>query len=238
MVFVKNLINNANVFFEKNKKQIDAVQKLKKDQIYALDLTEKETNQLEELFKQSNLRKDFIENISAIKLLTSQIKSIQKQHVLLVGEKIFKVREILRQMGGEKTTFSSWINLVFSTKSSAYNALAYYEFFINLPNDQAKQLFQAIPHKAAYVLAARKGDVDRKVTVLKQISGKNNQDAIRIVNTHFPSTKPTNIGFVKDDEYRNKEISKKLLEVVNEIHSGLVLTDYNINLLKYVFELI
>lgn len=235
---MKKLINNANLFFEKNKKQIEIIQRLKQEQTFVLDLSSKETSQIDDLFSQQTFRKDLTDGIDSIKILTSQIKSIQKQHILLVGEKIFKVRSIIQKMQVSYTTFSSWINLVFPTKSSAYNALAYYEFFIHLPNDQTKQIFQSIPHKVAYVLAARKGAYEKKVTILNQLLGKKNQDAIRIVNAHLPSSRPALLNLNPSQSLKNKIISEKLLDIVNEIDNGLCLSDYNINLIKQIMDLV
>lgn len=235
---MKKLINDANMFFEKNKKQIAVVQKFKQEQKNVLNMSSKDSSQIDELFNKIQLQKDFVENISSIKILTNQIKSIQKQHVLLIGEKIFRVRALIQEMEEGNTTFSSWVSLVFPTKSSAYNALAYYEFFIRLPNDQSRQVFQAIPYKAAYILAARKGSYDKKTTILQQIIGKNNQDAIQIININFPSSKSVCINLNQDHSSRNKVISEKLLSVVKEINDGLHLSEYNINLLKHLISLL
>ncbi|EPJ29225.1 hypothetical protein CP09DC78_1085, partial [Chlamydia psittaci 09DC78] len=166
---MSKLTKEASAFFQKNQENTTK-EFLKKEfamDVFSVSLSDIEKEQIENLVVSQNSKFDeeYNRGLASIKLLTGQIKSIQKQHVLLIGEKIYKVREILKNMNSPDTTFSSWINLVFRTKSSAYNALGYYELFISLPDKNTKSLFQSIPYKTAYLLASRKGSVKDKLKV-------------------------------------------------------------------------
>ncbi|WP_366235950.1 CT583 family protein [Chlamydia buteonis] len=237
---MSKLTKEASAFFQKNQENTTK-EFLKKEfamDVFSVSLSDIEKEQIENLVvsQHSKFDEEYNRGLAYIKLLTGQIKSIQKQHVLLIGEKIYKVREILKNMDSPETTFSSWINLVFRTKSSAYNALGYYELFISLPDKTTKSLFQSIPYKTAYLLASRKGSVKDKLKVLGKISGLSNALAIDILNKFLPPLKSSQTERRIDFEEKNKEVSEKLMDILKIISSGLELSEYNKNLLHQLFE--
>ncbi|EPP36083.1 CT583 family protein [Chlamydia avium] len=240
---MNKLAKEASAFFRKNQESTTK-EFQKKDlslDIFSVTLSAEEHEQIENLVVSQNIQLDtnHSNNLATIKLLTGQIKSIQKQHVLLIGEKIYKVREILRNMCSPEATFSSWINIVFRTKSSAYNALGYYELFISLPDKHTKSLFQSIPYKTAYLLASRKGTIREKINVLGKICGMSNTSAINTLNKFLPSLRNNTelkITTESDVERRNKYLSEKLLEILEIINSGIDLSDYNKNLIHQLLD--
>ncbi len=120
--------------------------------------------------------------------LTVQIKAIQKQGIILLGEKIFKAREIIRKNSSKRTSFSSWINISFKTKSSAYNALAYYELYSKLSTEVLKKSFINIPYKAAYKLSSKNINIEDKEKMIPYLSGLSNSEAMSIIG-NFPCVK-------------------------------------------------
>ncbi|ANG66610.1 CT583 family protein [Chlamydia gallinacea] len=235
---MNKLSKEASIFFQKN--QENTAKEFQKKElsldIFSVTLSDEEHEKINNLVINEDEKLDVNHNLAAIKLLTIQIKSIQKQHVLLIGEKIYKVREILREMRSPETTFSSWINLVFHTKSSAYNALGYYELFISLPDKHTKSLFQSIPYKTAYLLASRKGSIKEKITVLGKIRGMSNTLAISVLNQFLPSLRSNDELQVNDVEKKNKFLSSKLIEVLEIINSGINISEYNKNLIHQLIE--
>ncbi|EPP35488.1 hypothetical protein CP10139811_1550 [Chlamydia ibidis] len=237
---MSKLVKEASNFFQKNRENVEKEFQRKdvSTNFLSVSLNQDEQDQIESLIinHYEDLGEPHSEALNAIKLLTSQIKSIQKQHVLLLGEKIYRVREILQRINSPETTFSQWINIVFHTKSSAYNALAYYELFISLPDSDTKTVFQSIPYKTAYLLASRKGTLEDKVKVLGEIRGMSNTSAIHVLNRHLPSSRSVSLHLPNYSEDRNKIISNKLIEVLNLLGNGLELSSHNINLLQQLFE--
>lgn len=236
---MNKLIKEASVFFQKNRKSVKEEFQRKEivENAFAVSLTPSEINQLDNLLSKHDLEGREKDVFFSIKTLTCQIKSIQKQHVLLIGEKVYKVRELLKTIGSSDTTFSSWISLVFSTKSSAYNALAYYELFISLPNKDEQILLQSIPYKAAYLLASRRGSIEKKMDVMRKMNGLPNTSAIFILNKHLPSLREISLTHVyESDEAANKIISEKLLELLKLVCSKIQLSEHNINLMKQLFD--
>ncbi|WP_348664168.1 CT583 family protein [Chlamydia vaughanii] len=237
---MSKLVKEASAFFQKN--QENTVKEFQKKEVsldvFSVSLSNDEQEQIESLIvsKHSKLDEEYNNGLASIKLLTGQIKSIQKQHVLLIGEKIYKVREILKRMNSPETTFSAWINFVFHTKSSAYNALGYYELFISLPDKETKSLFQSIPYKTAYLLASRRGSVKDKVKVLGKIGGMSNTSAIDVLNKFLPSLRNLQSESLINFENKNKLLSEKLMEALKIVCSGLELSEYNKNLLQQLLE--
>ncbi|WP_108897167.1 CT583 family protein [Chlamydia serpentis] len=236
---MSKLIKEASIFFDKNRKS--AKEEFRKKEViqdvFSISLTSSEINQLDCLFSKQSPENHNQDVFLHIKNLTSQIKSIQKQHVLLIGEKIYKVRELFKAIGSFETTFTSWIDLVFSTKSSAYNALAYYELFIGLPSKSEQLLLQSIPYKTAYLLASRKGPIEKKIEVMKKINGMPNTSAVFILNQYLPPLREIGSKHVyESDQSVNKAISEKLLDLLHLVCSGTKLSEYNINLMKQLFD--
>ncbi|WP_100933919.1 CT583 family protein [Candidatus Chlamydia corallus] len=236
---MSKLVKEASIFFQKNKKNTEEEfqkKEITKD-VFSVSLTLSEVNRLDSLFSKYSFEDRKKDVFFSIKTLTCQIKSIQKQHVLLIGEKIYKVRELLKTIESSDTTFSSWISLVFSTKSSAYNALAYYELFTYLPSKTEQLLLQSIPYKAAYLLASRKGSIERKLEVMKKITGLPNTSAISILNKYLPPSREISLSHAyESDEAVNKIISEKLLDLLRLVSSKVQLSEYNLNLIKQLFD--
>lgn len=177
---------------------------------------------------------DFERKISSIKLLTSQIRAIQKQEILFVGERIYKVRELIKQMKNPDRTFSAWINHVFPNKASAYNALAYFEFHSKLPSLEDKATFQSIPYKAAYILAARKADITTKIEVVNSIKGMSNDQAIQVLNLKLPSSRKNNTLYQKQENSLDLHIYELLIGVFSLIKKSKKLSQQNKKLLKTI----
>jgi len=113
-----------------------------------------------------------------IKTLTSEIKGIQKQNLVLIGQRIEKAREILKNY--KTGTFTKWLKYVFSSKQTGYNILAYYLFLTALPQD-LQEVFKKLPQKAAYVLASREAEMQDKMHILQDptLNSENILPAIR-----------------------------------------------------------
>lgn len=105
------------------------------------------------------------QDFQQIKALTAEIKGIQKQSIVLIGERLDKVRTLLRTY--REGTFTQWLKSTFKSKQTGYNILAFYEFYASLPSTELKNIFTSLPQKTAYLLASRAGDMDAKVQILQ-----------------------------------------------------------------------
>jgi len=121
-----------------------------------------------------------------LKNIAVEIKGIEKQGVLLIGERLFKAREIFGHYEKGNESFSSWLNIVFKHRSTAYNFLSYYELYKSLPNIELRNRLKEMPHKAAYILASRKGDITKKTEVIEKYSELRADEIIAILQDVFP----------------------------------------------------
>ncbi len=128
----------------------------------------------------------FKQDIAQLKALTAEIRSIQKQSALLLGERVFKAREILKKYRNGTTTFTQWISTTFSSRRTAYNCLSYYELYCALPEEKLKTKLQAMSHKAVYILATRTGSWEKKITIVDKFSHLKQDEIIPIIRKTFP----------------------------------------------------
>lgn len=173
-----------------------------------------------------------------IKQLTSEIKGIQKQNLVLIGERIDRARSILKSY--KDGTFTKWLQHVFSSKQTGYNILAYYLFLMTLPED-LQETFKRLPQKAAYVLASRDGDLQTKIEILQDpaMDAENILPAIReklpLAENDRRKTKGASLLLAENllktmeklnasKSMLNEEIKEKLLSVRSLIDEILRLT--------------
>lgn len=134
-----------------------------------------------------NITKEQAEqDLHQIKLITAEIKAIGRQGTILMGERVYKAREILKSY--KDGTFTKWLQITFGSKKTGYNMLSYYELYKELPDNEHKENFKKIPQKAAYILASREGDIQRKATIINTFHHLRAQQFIALIQEEFPNT--------------------------------------------------
>ncbi len=118
--------------------------------------------------------------------ITAEIKAIHKQQVLLIGERMYQVRELLRNYGDGQNTFTKWIESVFGSKRTAYNILRYYEFYNELPTLELRNHFKKLPLKAAYCLSNRQAALEKKVGIIQNYVDQKPDDLILLIKEQLP----------------------------------------------------
>lgn len=215
-----NYEKEASFFLNKN--NISSVSKFGSNKVSCtvlnfteVKLTDKEEEKVRLLLNESSDKKD----VKSLLELTIQVKAIQKQGVILLGEKIFRARKIIRKNSSKKTSFSSWINMFFKTKSSAYNALSYYELYINLSTEKLKGFFLEVPYKAAYKLSSKNVCLEEKERIIPHIVGLSNSEAMSLISK-LSSNNVLTIDFDSQKERASFEkIKSSLMYVLGEVVS-------------------
>lgn len=171
-----NVVSQANPF-----NSIFEIQPLDEKTLHAIDRL------MYELVKPENANEEQVRNdLAQLKTITLEVKAIEKQGVLLIGERLFKAREILGKYGRGIESFTAWLNITFKHRSTAYNVLSYYELYKMLPNPELQKKLKEMPHKAAYVLASRKGEIEQKVEIVEKCHEMRADDIIAIIQDKFP----------------------------------------------------
>jgi hypothetical protein len=154
------------------------------------ELADSEIDNLKQIFEQCSLQTSFEEEIekdfSQLVQITSELKAIQKQAVILVGERICAVRKIFKRHGGEGIGFTAWLSLAFNARKTAYNAMAYYELYSALPTEDLKTKMKQMPVKVSYVLASRTAPEKLKFSIIDSYQGEKQREMLDRIEEHIP----------------------------------------------------
>ena len=128
-------------------------------------------------------KKKISEDITGLIELSSQIRAITKQSIVLHGERIFRGQEILK--GYKRGTFTAWLELTYGNRQTPYNFLYYYILYRELPS-KTRKLFQKIPYRIAYMLGSRGGSLDDKIQVIEKNHKKSQKELLILIEEIFP----------------------------------------------------
>jgi len=148
------------------------------------DLSIQEKERIEEILhafceEEGRLSSD----LEQLLFLTSEVKAITHQAVLLHGERIQKAQEILRNY--KEGAFSSWLIATYGNRQTPYNFLRYFEFW-RLLSDKQKTQIELMPRQAVYSLASREGELQKKLGVIESFSGETKAELLRLIRDLFP----------------------------------------------------
>ncbi len=191
----------------------------------AQKMTEEEVRSMQEIFSEhmagQNDEEAVRDDFRNLVQLTTEVKSIQKQAVLLIGERIARVRIILQKYSDERGAFTKWLKHTFNTLKTAYNALSFYEMYNVLPDDDLKKNFKAMPQKASYILASRQGDFGVKCDIIRDYKGERQKEVIELIAEKLP--------LAQGDKRGKQELGAKTLLEMEQL---IDLLDRRIGLIK------
>jgi hypothetical protein len=148
-------------------------------------LNEKEKLDIETLLKNYSEEENqsFDADLKALMMITSEVKAITNQAVILHGERIKKAQEILKKY--REGAFTAWLYTTYGNRQTPYNFLQYYEFYTSLPQSLHTKLDQ-MPRQAVYSLASRSGEMEKKELIVKNYSGEPKQEILKLIRLEFP----------------------------------------------------
>ncbi len=120
---------------------------------------------------------------SALSIITSEVKAIANQAVILHGERIKRAQEILRKY--KDGAFTAWLYATYGNRQTPYNFLQYYEFYTSMPSTM-HPLIDQMPRQAIYSLATRDGPMERKKAIVKDYAGQTKQELLKLIRIEFP----------------------------------------------------
>jgi hypothetical protein len=153
------------------------------------ELEEREASSIEQLVIQYAMpchvsKSQSIQDVEEMKQLTAEIRSVGKRCLVLIGERVFKVRDILKRY--KEGSFTQWLIGTFGCRRTGYNYLTYYEFYKQLPNNELKEGFKKFPQKFAYKLASRKGDIGIKCDIVREYCTFPLEEIYKIIDEMLP----------------------------------------------------
>lgn len=174
------------------------------------DLNPEEKNKLETLLIEniSNERCEIKDDLLHLNRITAEIKSIGRQGILLVGERVFKAKALLKPY--KDGTFTRWLEFTFGNRKAGYNMLSYYELYTAIPTKLLKDKFYQMPLRAAYIISSRDIELEEKLALIEKCYNLKNEQIISFVQEAYSI-----------EDKRGKQISTSLLKKLTHIVKDL-----------------
>ena len=123
------------------------------------------------------------EDFLLLSSLTSEVKAINNQAILLHGERIKKARDLLKSY--KEGAFTAWLMATYGNRQTPYNFLQYFELYTELSPLLLPKLDE-IPKQAVYALASREGPFEKKQEIIKNYKGEPKQEFLALIRREFP----------------------------------------------------
>jgi len=150
---------------------------------HSVELSQKERDKLAEILKEhQEPQKDVEGDLRKLVFITSEIKAITTQAILLHGERIKRAQELLKSY--KEGAFSEWLISTYGNRQTPYNFLQYYEFVEKMPH--LRNLVDQMPKQAIYTLASRTGPLALKEKIVTEWKGETKEDLLRAIREIFP----------------------------------------------------
>lgn len=181
-------------------------------------LNQNEEHALEQLLRDNYdaktvSREQFPNDLVLLKHSTQEIRAIANQGAYLIGERIAKVREVLKRYKQE--TFVKWLEMAVGSKKSGYNFLSFYELWKDLPNNEVKDKYQRMPKSIAYMLASRSVGLSQKITFIDKFFDLKPRLLLLELRKSFPS--PRSSAGVGDAVSQLKDLLEKISEEIKHL---------------------
>lgn len=129
------------------------------------------------------LEEQVAEDYKNLTRITSEIKAISSQSILLHGERIKKAQDLLKNY--REGAFSEWLTSTYGNRITPYGMLRYFELYNEIP-PHARLKIEHMPRKAAYTLAIRSADLKTKIKLIEEYNGENQKQTILLIKELMP----------------------------------------------------
>ncbi|MCK4934937.1 MAG: CT583 family protein [Simkaniaceae bacterium] len=151
------------------------------------NLSLKDASSIEELLsKYKGENCDLKSDLESLTTLTSEIKAITNQAVILHGQRIKKAQEILKNY--TDGAFSAWLVQTYGNRQTPYNFLQYFELYSRLA-PPLREKMDEMPRQAVYSLSSRKGPQKSKEQFISEYQGENKRILLEKLRRTFPLAK-------------------------------------------------
>jgi len=175
-------------------------------------LSGREKNSLERIFLQYGSEgENFKADLEALTQVTSEVKAIDAQSVILHGERIKKAGTILKNY--RTGAFTSWLLITYGNRQTPYNFLLYYELYEQLSKENRLKV-EKMPKQAVYTLAAREGALKDKEQMISAFAGESKQELLLRIREKFP---------LPSGDRRTSDCGESALKVLSRLHRDLIL---------------
>lgn len=183
------------------------------------ELSHSEKEILSQLLKKfASQGQDYQEDLKQLITLTSEVKAINNQAIILHGERIKAAQEILK--GYRDGAFTTWLINTYGNRQTPYNFLQYYEFYTKMPQT-LRPLLEVMPKQAVYTLASREGNIDEKQLIVQNYQGETKKELIEIIRDTFP---------ISEKDKRKQSIGIGMINSLERLRQNLMSNKNSITL--------
>lgn len=129
---------------------------------------------------------DLDEDAGVLSAITSEVKAIANQAVILHGERIKRAQSLLKKY--KEGAFTAWLYAAYGNRQTPYNFLQYYEFYMAMPA-LVHPLIDQMPRQVIYSLASRSGSLRKKEEIVKNFRGESKRILLQKIREEFPLSK-------------------------------------------------
>jgi hypothetical protein len=215
-VFVSNVKSALSKRFEKNAEKPTKMDRLAEQtssgtlssfsgvfKVDALSFDEKEAiKQLLDVYKQQSQAID--KDLEYLCAITSEVKAINNQAIILHGERIKKAQSIL--INYKDGAFSQWLLQTYGNRQTPYNFLQYYEFYIS-SSEAIQKAIDLLPKQVIYTLASRAIIKEIKEEFILSYKGETKAELLAKIRDLFP---------LDDEDKRSQKIGDQVLEYLKK----------------------
>lgn len=160
-------------------------------------------------FAQEDGSTEIDDDLKSLIMLTSEVKAINNQALILHGERIKAAQTLLKRY--KDGAFTSWLITTYGNRQTPYNFLQYYEFYLSLPQT-LRPLIEIMPKQAIYTLASREGTLEEKQLIVENYQGETKKELIQIIRETFP---------ISESDKRTKSIGLGLINTFEKARQSL-----------------
>lgn len=130
---------------------------------------------------------DIVDDTRRLLTLTSEIRAINNQAILLHGARIKKAQQLLKSY--KEGAFTKWLVTAYGNRQTPYNFLQYFELYNGL-DSSLKEIANDMPKQVLYSLSSRPIPPQKKEEFIKKFKGESKTELLKKLRDQFP-TKPS-----------------------------------------------
>jgi uncharacterized protein UPF0137 len=198
------------------------------DAMFAVqELNEKDSRAIEKIlvdgYEPGVLSEEVLEsNVVELKQITQELKAINTQGGILVGERISKARGIFKNY--REQSFRDWLKLTYGSLKTGYNYLSFFDLYVALPEDLKVKL-REMPARAAYILASRDAPIERKAEIVENHALEPAKNIITVIQEtlgHNNIKKRTKNPVIDQVLHSMKRDVNKLARMKGQLNAGQI----------------
>lgn len=141
-------------------------------------------------------------DLPLLSTITSEVKAISHQAVILHGERIKRAQAILKNY--QDGAFTIYLKTTYGNRQTPYNFLLYYELY-SAVSKQIKEIVSEMPRQAIYTLSSRDVPLEKKEEFIRAYQGETKKEILEKLRTLFP---------LQSEDKRKQRSSKTLLHLL------------------------